>query len=121
MKKVFENFIYQSIYQVLLIILPIITIPIISDTLGPTGVGIFNYVYSITNYFILFIGLGLANYGVREIAQVRESKQKLSQKFWELQIFNFVISTAVLTLFFIITSYLKYSNYYLILSLAVFG
>ena len=121
MKKVFENFIYQSIYQVLLIILPIITIPIISDTLGPTGVGTFNYVYSITNYFILFIGLGLANYGVREIAQVRESKQKLSQKFWELQIFNFVISTAVLTLFFIITSYLKYSNYYLILSLAVFG
>lgn len=87
MNNIIKNFFYQASYQVLLIFLPIITVPIVSRALGPTGIGTWNYINSILTYFTLVAGLGLSNYGVREIALVRKSKN-LSMKFWELQLFN---------------------------------
>lgn len=94
-KKLFSNFIYQASYQVLLIILPIVTIPIVSSALGPAGVGKYNFVNSIVEYFILVATLGMANYGVREISIVRGDRQELSQKFWELQVLS--ATTALIT------------------------
>lgn len=108
------NFFYQASYQILLIILPIITIPIISQALGPEGVGKYNYVTSIATYFVLIAGLGMANYGVREIAIVRDNKYNLSKKFWELEGFNAFVS--ILTLFAYFIWCLVFSNtvYFLI-------
>ena len=37
------NFIYQSAYQILNIILPLITTPYISRVLGAEGIGIYSY------------------------------------------------------------------------------
>ncbi|WP_056970817.1 flippase, partial [Liquorilactobacillus vini] len=119
MKKIAENILYQGIYQFLQIVLPIITVPIISNALGPSGVGKFNYTNSITSYFVLVAGLGLANYGVREIASVREDKQKLSRKFWQLEGMNVLTAIVVLILFYVITGFLRYYQLYLIESLMV--
>lgn len=119
MSKVLKNTVYQAIYQVLQIILPLITVPIVSTALGPRGIGIFNYTSSITNYFVLVAGLGLANYGVREIASVRENKEALSRKFWELEYLNIFIAVGILAVFFLITPNLDYSQYYLIESLMI--
>ncbi|MBO0419507.1 O-antigen/teichoic acid export membrane protein [Vagococcus fluvialis] len=104
-KKIIENFLYQGLYQVTIIILPIITIPIVSHALGVEGVGIYNYITSIVSYFILFAGLGLATYGIREIATVKESKESRSKKFWELEFFNIIIvciAVIIYTLFLLI-------------------
>ncbi|MBD5069158.1 MAG: oligosaccharide flippase family protein [Lactobacillus sp.] len=119
MNKVLKNTVYQAIYQVLQIILPLITVPIVSTALGPKGVGIFNYTNSITNYFVLVAGLGLANYGVREIASVRDNKEALSKRFWELEYLNIFIAVGILAVFFLITPNLNYSQYYLIESLMI--
>lgn len=121
MKKIITNFIYQSTYQITSIILPIITIPIISRALGPEGVGTWNYMQSIMNYFLLLAGLGLSNYGVREIAIVRDDKEKLSIKFWELALFNILFSTVALIVYLIISLYLKNTHLYLIQSLVLVG
>lgn len=121
MKKIMTNFIYQSIYQLASIILPIITIPIVSRALGPEGIGTWNYMQSIMNYFLLLAGLGLANYGVREIAIVRDNKDKLSIKFWELALFNFFFSIITLTAYLIVSMCLKNTNLYLIQSLVLIG
>lgn len=121
MKKLTSNFIYQSLYQLMLIILPIITVPIVSHALGPKGLGMFNYINSITQYFVLVAGLGLANYGVREIATVRDDKNELSKKFWELQIFNMVIAGGTLVLYIIFAIFMENTQYYLIMSLVVLG
>ncbi len=121
MKRIITNFIYQSIYQLASIILPIITIPIVSRALGPDGIGTWNYMQSIMNYFLLLAGLGLSNYGVREIAIVRDDKDKLSTKFWELALFNFFFSIVTLIIYFIIAMYLKNTNLYLIQSLVLIG
>ena len=92
MKKTAYNFMYQSIFQLMKIILPIITIPIVSKALGPSGIGTYNYTNSIAQYFVLIAGLGVGVYGNREIAIAREKKDTLSQKFWELFGMSFVIS-----------------------------
>lgn len=120
-KKIVMNFFYQAIYQATLIVLPIITIPIISHALGAEGLGLWNYVSSIVSYFTLVAGLGLANYGVREIAIVRKSKELLSRKFWELQVFNAFFSLGTFCVYLIMISFLPNKNLYLAQAFVVLG
>ena len=111
-KKIFINFMYQASFQVLLIIIPMITIPIVSRAFKPEGVGIYNFTLSVVSYFVLIAGLGLSTYGVREIAIVRDDKIKLSEKFWELVLFNISFSLvaiiAYLTLIFFFSEELRW-------------
>ena len=44
---------YNVVYQILLIILPLITTPYISRILGSEGLGTYTYTYTIANYFML--------------------------------------------------------------------
>lgn len=96
MKKIINNFMYQFLYQLTVIILPIISIPIVSHSLGVEGLGVYNYITSIVTYFVLLSGLGLANYGVREVAQTKDSLIDRSIVFWELELFNVIIVTLVI-------------------------
>lgn len=121
MNRLVKNFLYQSSYQVLSIILPIITVPIVNKALGVEGIGLFNYITSITNYFVLVAGLGLAQYGIKEIAVARRSKEELSQKFWELQYFNLIISGIVVIMYIILSLMTNYPILFLINSALVFG
>lgn len=77
-----SNFLWNSSYQVLLIVAPLITIPYVSRTLGATQTGVYSYTYSITNYFVLFATLGMAQYGVRLIAQAGDDREERSRRFW---------------------------------------
>lgn len=74
MNKLRKNFFYNIIYQVLILILPLITVPYVARVLGADGVGIHSYTYSISYYFMLIAMLGLNNYGNRSIAKVRDNK-----------------------------------------------
>lgn len=76
-----KNFMYQMIYQILIIILPFVTSPYIARVIGAEGLGTYSYSYSIAYYFVLFSMLGLSNYGNRIIAQNRESQDKLNEVF----------------------------------------
>ncbi|WP_461197745.1 oligosaccharide flippase family protein [Enterococcus sp. N249-2] len=120
-KKLLSNLIYQSSYQVLLVLLPIITTPIITQRLSPESTGLFKYVSSVAQYFILIGGLGLANYGVREIALVRNSRDKLSNKFWELQYFNLFFSLSTVIVYLIVSLFSPNKTFFLIYGIAVFS
>lgn len=76
-----KNFAYQVIYEILVIILPFVTSPYISRVLGAEKLGEYSYSYSVAYYFVLFSMLGLKNYGNREIARVRDDKNKLDKTF----------------------------------------
>lgn len=119
MKKTAYNFMYQSIFQLMKIILPIITIPIVSKALGPSGIGTYNYTNSIAQYFVLIAGLGVGVYGNREIAIAREKKDTLSQKFWELFGMSFVISLVSLVIYLIIVSFSDARLYFYLQSLII--
>lgn len=76
-----KNFLYTAIYQLLVFLFPLITIPYVSRVLGVDGIGIYSYTYSIVYLFMLFAMLGINNYGNREIAKVRDNKIELSRRF----------------------------------------
>lgn len=80
-KSVKKNFVYNAAYQILIVILPLITSPYISRVLGAHNLGVYSYTHSIANYFVLFAMLGIKNYGNREIARVRDDRRQLSGSF----------------------------------------
>lgn len=113
-----KNYIYNMLYQMLIIILPIITTPYIARTLGATGNGIYSYTISIVTYFILFGSLGMNLYGQREIAYVQNDKEKRSQTFFELLILRIItLSISMLLFYFLFARSGEYSLYYKILLL----
>lgn len=81
-----RNYIFKLTYQVLSIILPLITAPYISRVLGAEGVGRYSYASSIMTYFTMFASLGTITYGTKEIAQSRDDKQQMSNVFWGIEL-----------------------------------
>ena len=86
MKKssITKNYIYNLLYQITLLVLPLVTTPYISRVLGAENIGIYSYTISISAYFILFGSLGTALYGQREIAYTQKDKNKCTITFWEI-------------------------------------
>lgn len=101
MNQLRKNFFYNIIYQVLILILPLITVPYVARVLGADGVGIHSYTYSISYYFMLIAMLGLNNYGNRSIAKVRDNKDELSKTFWSIYLLQFIVSTLMVITYLI--------------------
>ena len=95
-----RNFIYNLVYQLFILITPLITAPYISRVFGPEGVGVYSFNYSIATYFIYFCLLGINNYGVREIAKCKTNDER-NKIFWSIYFTQFVVSFVVLTIYLI--------------------
>ena len=117
-KSIAKNYIYNMIYQVLILVLPLITTPYLSRVLGAEGIGIYGYTYSIVTYFILFGSLGVAMYGQREIAYAGENIESRKKVFFEIIIFRFItIAIATVIYYFFFIKGAEYQIYYQILLL----
>lgn len=120
MNKVVKNYLYNLSYQILVLIVPLITTPYVSRVLGAKGVGAFSYTNSIVQYFILFGCIGLNLYGQREIAYVQHEKEKRDKVFWELIILRIISVSISLTVFyFTLASHGKYASVFLIMCLDI--
>lgn len=104
MKKnsVASNYIFSLFYQIIVVIVPLITTPYISRVIGPKGIGIYSYCLSISTYFIVIGSLGFPIYGQREIAYTRENLEKRSKIFVEIFTCQCIAILAVLTIFFLL-------------------
>ena len=117
-KSITKNYIYNLAYQILVIIMPIITTPYLARTLGPEGTGIYSFTISIVTYFISFGSLGIAMYGQREIAYVQDDIKKRSKVFYELILLRlFTMSISILVFYIIYGIRGEYAIYYRILLL----
>ncbi|WP_054199119.1 flippase [Clostridium baratii] len=87
---VIKNYLYNLMYQLMVILLPIITIPYISRVLGVDGIGEYALTSTYAQYFVFLGMMGLSIYSSREIAYVRDSSQKLNEVFWELNFLRFI-------------------------------
>lgn len=63
-----KNYLYNVGFQIINMIIPLITTPYVSRILNADGIGIYSYTYAIATYFTLFATFGLHAYGQREIA-----------------------------------------------------
>ena len=117
-KSIKKNYLYNLMYQLLIIISPIITTPYLARVLGPKGTGIYSYTISVVTYFILFGSLGTSLYGQREIAYNQSNKAERDKIFWELVLFRLVTMGIVCIIyFFTFTLNGEYMQYYQILLL----
>ena len=110
-----SNYFYNMTYQILNLILPLITTPYISRVLGASNIGIYSYTYSIVSTFVLIGSLGIGTYGQREIATVNDDKEDISKRFWEIQIVKTLAVLSALAVYLItIVPSGEYSLYFLI-------
>lgn len=119
-KNIAKNYMYNLGYQILALILPLITTPYLSRVLGAENIGIYSYTLSITTYFILFGSLGVSMYGQREIAYVQDDLKKRSYTFFEIFIMKCItlsISLGIFYLSFCLDG--QYHLYYRILILEI--
>lgn len=108
-KSVAKNYAYNLTYQLLTLILPLITTPYISRVLGGEGIGIYGYTSSIASYFILFGSLGVALYGQREIAYAQENVAKRMKTFVEIIIFRFITMAIAIVIYAV--SFMRQGEY----------
>lgn len=113
--RLVKNYLYNVSYQILTIIVPLITTPYISRVLGAENLGIYSFTTSIVSYFTLFIILGLHLYGEREVAYNQNDKETISIRFFEIQGFKLLTTTIVVFLYLLFI--LIYGKYKIILLL----
>ena len=115
-----KNIAISTLYQILLIILPIVTAPYIARVLGPDQSGVYDYTTSIMTYFAMFAALGTASYGVREIARVRDDAAMRSKLFWEIELMTVMTSSACIVVWFIFIALTpQYKTIYLVLTMGL--
>lgn len=79
-----KNYIYNVVYQVFLLIVPLITAPYISRVLSAEGIGQYSFTNSLQSYLTMLAALGFGYYAQRQIAFFQNDKQKQSKIFWEI-------------------------------------
>ena len=100
MNSVKKNYLYNLVYQVLAIIIPIITTPYVSRTLGATALGDYSYTFGIVTYFGILVLTGTQSFGQREIASRKSNDYEKSKTFFEILLFR-VICFLIVILFYI--------------------
>lgn len=122
MNRVVKNYIYNLSYQILVLVVPLITTPYISRVLGAKGVGTFSYTNSIVQYFILFGCVGLNLYGQREIAYVQNEKENRDKLFWEIVLMKIVMGIiSVMIFYYTFAIKGKYASVFSIMCLDIFA
>lgn len=116
-----KNFILSTGYQVLLVILPLITAPYVSRVLGSEGIGIYSVTNANQTYFAMIASLGTASYGAREIARARDSAKRRSILFWEIELMTVFTTILALIAWNLMILWVggKYTPYYLVLTMSI--
>lgn len=110
-----QNIIYQCLYQMIRILTPLITIPIISRAFGPSGVGVYSFSFNTVQYFLMFANVGVQLYFNRLIADVDSSKDEMSQKFWNIFISKALLSSLMILLYVLMISVFVHDYYFIFL------
>lgn len=98
-RSIANNFVLQFLYRILIYVAPLIVSPYLTRVIGNTGLGIYQYSYTIAYYFVLLSMLGIERYGQRLIATSVSDPIKLRKSFWSLYSLHFCISLVSIILF----------------------
>ncbi|MEK1297415.1 oligosaccharide flippase family protein [Limosilactobacillus fermentum] len=113
--KVIKNYLYNAGYQILVMLVPLITTPYVNRVLGAYGIGMNTFTNTTIQYFILGGSLGISIYGNRQIAYVRDNQRQLTKTFLEIQIvktIGILVSTALFFLY--LFEFARYKEYMLL-------
>ncbi|WP_299322305.1 oligosaccharide flippase family protein, partial [uncultured Gemella sp.] len=95
--KVIKNYLYNLSYQILIIILPVITIPYVTRIFTSEDLGNYGFYNSIVSYFALFSMLGIGIYGTKQIAATND----VSITFWNIYAIQLISSALAIFVYLI--------------------
>ena len=95
--KVIKNYLYNLSYQILIIILPVITIPYVTRIFTSEDLGNYGFYNSIVSYFALFSMLGIGIYGTKQIAAASD----VSSTFWNIYAIQLISSALAISVYLI--------------------
>jgi O-antigen/teichoic acid export membrane protein len=99
MQSLKKNALYNTAYQIIRLIFPLITFPYVSRVLGPEGIGKVSYAQTIAEYFTVFSLLGIPIYAVREASRCRAVPGQINKTFSEVVALSFILSSVSLALY----------------------
>ncbi len=100
-------------YNLVNLIVPLITAPYTSRVLGADKIGIYSYTYSLISTVIMIGALGTATYGQKEIAAAKSEEERTSL-FWEIFVIKAITTIVSVLLFFVYALTDKYCLFYII-------
>lgn len=108
MGKLARNYVYNIIYQILVLVAPIVTAPYLARVLGAELLGTANYVVTVAGVFTTIGLLGMQNYAIREIAYVKKSKLTLERSFYELYAARLILMVVTVLVYLVYIDVSKY-------------
>ncbi|WP_370005354.1 oligosaccharide flippase family protein [Methanothermobacter sp. KEPCO 2] len=87
-----ENFLSLSTLQVLVYILPFITLPYLTRVLGVYNYGLVNFAIAFNTYFLILTDYGFNLSAVREISMNRDDPERISEIFSSVMIIKGVLA-----------------------------
>lgn len=95
MKKVLSNIFFTAMYQVVILIVPLVTMPYVSRIFGTELLGINSFVISIVGFLNMIILMGMSQLGTREIAKAdKKSRGTVFFQLWFIQLASGLIVTS---------------------------
>lgn len=94
------NAIFNAIYQILTMIVPLITTPYVSRVLGVVNNGLYSYYYSIVTYFVLVATFGFNDFGTKYLAEVRDNNKNVNSRFRSISYSKLILGILVLLVYF---------------------
>lgn len=93
------NVIVNAIYQILTLLVPLLTTPFISRVLGPEAVGQYSLYFSIVSFFSLFAAFGFTEFGTKAIAENRDNPKEKSVIFFSIFLSKLILSILTISIF----------------------
>lgn len=113
MRKTFVNIVYNGLYQLLILVLPLFSVPYLARTLSQESLGINAYVNSIPVFLSVIILFGMNQYGAKMIAQTEE--KDLPQRFARLWQIQLVVGLATILVYLVtVLLFLDYKLFFLL-------
>ena len=94
MASVKKNYFYNLLYQIFLLIIPLLVTPYLARTIGEEGSGRYAFSASVATYFTLFASLGFGYYAQRLVASHKEDPALQARDFWEV-VFARAVAVAI--------------------------
>lgn len=111
MNKIAKNYLYNTIYQILTLVIPVLMTPYISRVLGASQLGIYDYLNSIITLVATVCLLGIGHYGSREVAYVRDDTLLLSRTFWNILLTQLFLGVICIIFVMTLTNFTEYRVY----------
>ena len=84
MSRILKNYFYNILYNMFVLLVPLITAPYLARVLGAERLGIYSYVSSSTSVIMSVSLFGIYSYGNRQTAYMRDDSEEMSQMFWDI-------------------------------------